>query len=124
MSSMEERIQVLQMIETGKINAQEGARLLEALDTADGPEPVKSSSGQAKWFRVRVTDKLSGKTKVNVNIPIDLARVGINMGARFVPEMGGVDMDEILSAIKHGAQGKLIEVDDEEDNEHVEIYVE
>jgi len=124
MSRMEERIQVLQMIETGKISAQEGARLLEALDATDGPEAPKMTGGRAKWFRVRVTDKLTGKTKVNVNIPIGLVKVGMNMGARFAPEMEDVDMDEIMAAIKGGAQGKLIEVDDPEDNERVEIYVE
>ena len=124
MSTREERIQVLKMIETGKISAEEGAKLLEALDQAEGPEGGLNSPGRPKWFRVRVSDKLTGKIKVNVNIPMGLVNVGMRMGARFAPEMSDVNMAEILQAVKEGASGKILEVDDEEDGEHVEIYVE
>lgn len=124
MSTREERIQVLKMIETGKISAEEGAKLLEALEQMEKPDGGLSGPGRAKWFRVRVSDKLTGKTKVNVNIPMGLVNVGMRMGARFAPEMNDVNMAEILQAVKSGASGKILEVDDEEDGEHVEIYVE
>lgn len=124
MSTTEERLQILKMIETGKISAKDGAKLLEALDQADTKASSASPPGRAKWLRVRVTDKDSGRTKVNVNIPMGLVNVGMRMGARFAPEMEDLDMGEILAAIEGGAHGKIIEVDDEEDGERVEIYVE
>ena len=124
MSTREERVQVLRMIETGKITAEEGAKLLEALEQSDGPEGGLSSPGRPKWFRVRVSDKVTGKTKVNVNIPMGLVSVGMRMGARFAPEMSDVNMAELMQAVKAGASGKILEVDDEQDGEHVEIYVE
>ena len=40
------------------------------------------------------------------------------------PELEDVDFDDIIEQIKSGAQGKIIEVEDVEDGERVEIYVE
>lgn len=123
MSTAEERMQILKMIEARQINAEEGAQLLAALDKA-----VKGSQaapqGAPRWFRVRVTDLRTGKNKVNVNIPMGLVNVGIKMGARFAPEVEGLDVDQITRAIREGAQGKIIDVEDEEDAERVEIFIE
>lgn len=126
MATTEERLQILKMIENGKISAAEGADLLRALDRdSRGPvaEPLKGASSP-RWFRVRVTDTVSGRHKVNVNIPMGLVNVGIKMGARFAPEVEGVDYNEILEAIRSGQQGKILDVTDEEDGERVEIFVE
>jgi len=77
-----------------------------------------------RWFRIRVTDLETGKSKVNVNLPMSLVNVGIKMGARFAPEVEGVDFDEVVEQIRSGAQGKIIDVEDVQDGERVEIYVE
>jgi hypothetical protein len=126
MASTEERMQILKMIEEGKISAAEGADLLRALDQdTKNPknEPLKGASSP-RWFRVRVTDMSSGRNKVNVNIPMGLVNVGIKMGARFAPEMEGVEYQQIMEAIKSGQQGKVMDVTDDESGERVEIFVE
>lgn len=126
MASIEERMQILKMIEDGKISASEGAELLRALDTSKSSnsyEPLKGASS-ARWFRVRVTDTASGQRKVNVNIPIGLVKVGIKMGARFAPDIEGVDYQDIMEAIRSGQQGKIFEALDDEGGERVEIFVE
>jgi len=126
MASIEERMQILKMIEDGKISASEGAELLRALDTSKNNtsyEPLKGASSP-RWFRVRVTDTTSGQHKVNVNIPIGLVKVGIKMGARFAPDMEGVDYQDIMDAIRSGQQGKIFEALDDEGGERVEIFVE
>lgn len=122
----EERLQVLKMIEQGLITAQEGARLLNALEESSAPpEKTTTSSSKPRWFRVRVTDIRSGKSKVNVNIPWGLVNVGIRMGARFAPEIEDMDLTQLLKEIEEqGRQGKIIDVEDEEDGERVEIFVE
>jgi hypothetical protein len=53
-----------------------------------------------------------------------LVNFGMKMGARFAPEMESMDLDEVMKAVKDGAQGKIVEVEDDEDGEKVEIYVE
>jgi hypothetical protein len=65
---------------------------------------------------------------VSVNLPLGLVNVGLKMGARFVPEMGELDVNELMgeinAAIQEGTQGKIIDVEDHEDGERVEIFVE
>lgn len=126
MATTEERLQILKMIEEGKISAADGADLLRALDRdnrSPAVEPLKGSSSP-RWFRVRVTDTASGRHKVNVNIPMGLVNVGIKMGARFAPEVEGVNYDDLMEAIRSGQQGKILDITDEEDGERVEIFVE
>jgi hypothetical protein len=122
MASVEERMQILKMIEEGKISAEEGARLLQALSA--GPKTPRPAGGEPRWFRVRVTDLDTGKNKVNVNIPMGLVNVGMKMGARFAPNVEGLNFEEIMEAIRSGAQGKIVDVVDDEDGERVEIFIE
>lgn len=82
-------------------------------------------SSSAKWFRVRVTDLTTGKSKANVKIPASLANFGMKMAAKFAPDsIEGLDMDQIMAAMKDGGESKLVDVEDEEKGEHVEIFVE
>lgn len=127
MASTDERMQILNMVAEGKITADEGARLLSALEPdRKKKETVASMTtpSRPRWFRVRVTDLETGKNKVNVNLPMSLVDVGTRMGARFAPELEDVDFEDIIEQIKSGAQGKIIEVEDSEGGERVEIYVE
>src|SRR5512143_3222960 len=113
MASAEERLQILKMIQDGKITAEEGAKLLQALsagsksDKRGTPPPVHGAS-DPRWFRVRVTDTRSGKNKVNVNIPMGLVNVGLRMGARFAPNIDSVNYDDLMTAIKSGQSGKVL----------------
>jgi hypothetical protein len=127
MASAEERMQILKMIQEGKITAEEGAKLLQALSASKADKRSPSSTtvgGDARWFRVRVTDLASGKNKVNVNIPMGLVNVAIKMGARFAPNIEGANYEEMVQAIKSGASGKIIDVTDDQDGERVEIFIE
>ena len=123
MSLRDERMQILNMIQNGQISAEEGAKLLAALQ-AGAKESDEPAQKEPRWFRVRVTDLKTGKSKVNMNIPMTLVDVGMRMGARFIPEGKDEDYQELGAAIRRGALGKIIDVEDEEDGEHVEIYVE
>lgn len=124
MATTEERLRILKMIEDKQITAEEGAKLLAALRTSNSEGAQRDDASKARWLRVRVTDRATGKLKVNVNIPVGLIDVGLKMGARFAPDMNGLDLNAIQAAIKGGMQGRIIEVDDEEDDERVEIFVE
>ena len=128
MATVEERMKVLKMIEEGRISAEDGAKLLAALSdsrkTASAGAMGLSSGSEARWFRVRVTDLATGKTKVNVNIPMGLVNVGIKMGARFAPGLETEQMEALAEALRTGAIGKIVDVSDEESGEHVEIFVE
>ena len=129
MANMEERMKILKMIEEGKIGADDGAKLLAALsDSRRGmpapPRPPGMGGGTARWLRIRVTDIRSGRSKASVQIPLALVDAGMKIGAHFAPEVEGVDMANVMDALRAGVTGKIIDVTDEEDGEHVEIFVE
>ncbi len=131
MPTSEERMRVLRMIEEGKISAEEGTRLLKAIEKSSkkpgrrpsGPQPSASGESSGRWMRLRVSDTDSGRTKVNMTLPLGLVSMGLQVGARFVPEVNNLDVTQIRDALRSGVPGKILEVMDE-DGELVEIFVE
>jgi len=126
MATAEERMRILKMIREGKISAEEGAKLLSALgeNQKNTRKPSVRAGGGARWFRVRVTDMTTGKTKTSVNIPLGLMEWGMQIGAQFAPEVKNFDLDQLREALQSGIEGKIVDVMDEEDGEHVEIFIE
>ena len=125
MASVEERLKILKMIEEGKLTAEEGTKLLAALSQKKaGPPRPPGMPGGAKWLRVRVTDMRTGRSKASVQIPLALVDAGMKIGAHFAPEVEGVDMSNVMEALRAGVIGKIIDVTNDEDGEHVEIFVE
>jgi SHOCT-like protein len=125
MASVEERMKILKMIEEGKLSAEEGTKLLAALNVKRPPSPrTPGMPGGPRMLRIRVTDTRTGRSKASVQIPLALVDAGLKIGAHFAPEVEGVDMSNVMEALRSGVTGKIIDVTDEEDGEHVEIYVE
>jgi hypothetical protein len=122
MTIAEERLQVLKMIQSGQITAEEGIRLLEALeDRPREPRPSGRVKGPSQ-LRVRVTDLQSGRQKIDMAMPWRLVNVGLNMGARFARDE--IQVEELVEAVQAGAEGKIVDVVDAEDGERIEIFVE
>ena len=129
MATSEERVKILKLIQDGKISADQGVLLLEALHD---PRKDKPGSGlgttkgapAARWFRVSVTDTDTGKVRVNVRLPVNLITAGVKMGARFSPEVEGLDVEKLMVLIKAGEIGKIVDVFDAKDGEHVEVFLE
>jgi len=128
MANSEERMKILKLIEEGKISADEGSKLLAALSdnrrSIPMPPRPPGSGGGARMLRVRVTDVRTGRSKASVQIPLALVDAGLKIGAHFAPEVEGVDMSNVMEALRMGITGKIIDVVDEDDGEHVEIFVE
>jgi hypothetical protein len=119
-------MKILKMIEEGKLSAEEGTKLLAALSGPRVPNPPRPPGmpGTPRWLRIRVTDVRTGRSKASVQIPLALVDAGMKIGAHYAPEVEGVNMSNVMEAIRSGVTGKIIDVTDEEDGEHVEIYVE
>ena len=121
MATAEERLKILDMVREGKISPEEGARLLQALQSGG----KKAAGGRdPRWLRVRVTDLRTGQAKVNVNIPMSLVNVGIKMGARFAPTSVDFNYGEVMEAIKSGTTGKIVDMEDQTEGERIEIWSE
>ncbi len=128
MASSEERMRILKMIQDGVISAEDGIRLLDSIEQSvrrekDG-QPIEEAGRTAKFFRVRVTDTNSGKARVNVRLPVSVLSAGMKMGARFSTEIQGLDPSDLMQFIREGTIGKIVDVFDEKDGEHVEVFLE
>jgi len=128
MVSTEERLKILKMIQENKITADEGIKLLEAIDSPVtttrnmGPQVVPGR--EPKFLRIHITDTRTGRPRVNIRLPISVINAGFKMGAKFSPEVQGLDADQLLGFVKAGVTGQVVDIQDEEDGEHVEIYLE
>jgi len=125
MATAKERMEILKMVQSGQVSAEEGARLLEALQESAETRPglaMPERTRQPRRLRVRVSDLETGRNKVNIDLPWNLINVGMHMGARFAPEE--IDLEEVMQALEAGTEGKIVDVEDAEDNERVEIFVE
>ncbi|PKO11801.1 MAG: hypothetical protein CVU39_27440 [Chloroflexi bacterium HGW-Chloroflexi-10] len=128
MATSEERMRILKMIQDGAISAEDGIRLLDSIDQSekrDARGETEVETGRtARFFRVSVTDTQTGKARVNVRLPVSVINAGIKMGARFSPEVEGLNHQELLQFIRSGTIGKIVDVYDEKDGEHVEVFLE
>lgn len=122
MATSEERLKILQMVQEGKISAADGAKLLEALTKGAGGAVASAAGvgGEGRYIRVRVTNLITGKNKVSVNLPLSLVDAGLNIASNFVPDVAN---SKVREAIQSGLTGKIVEVMDDEDQELVEIYI-
>ncbi len=122
MSTSDERIRILKLIEAGQISAEEGARLLETLEH-DASRP-RAATARARSLRIQVTDLATRRQKANVVIPISLVGVGLKLGARLFPRATAEVADDIRRAIDVGEAGRIFDMQDLEENERIEIVIE
>ncbi len=124
MATTEERMKILKMIDEGKITAEEGAKLLSTLTESRksvAKPSLRTSVSGARWLKIRVTDMVTGKSKATVNLPLSMVDAGLNIASKYAPDIA---FEELVEAINAGAEGKIIDVQDEVDDEHVEIFIE
>jgi hypothetical protein len=136
----EEGKQVLKLLAEGKIDVEQAYRLLRALgDVEEGaPRPPRApipptppnqpmqqgtQGGRGRILRIRVTE--DGEQKVNVAIPLAIARIGkmkLASSGLVRGHLGkfGIDLDELLRSVDF--PGKIVDIADDEDR--VEIFVE
>ena len=136
----EEGKQVLQLLAEGKIDVEQAYRLLRALGDVEEatprpprapfapcpptpPVPPAGPGARGRILRIRVTE--DGEQKVNVAIPLAIARVGkmkLASSGLVRGHLGkfGIDLDELLRSVDF--PGKIVDIADDEDR--VEIFVE
>ena len=137
----EEKLKVLNMIAEAKISAEEGAKLLDALDKKDAKqsEPVvqNKEKGNINYLFVDISPKTdANKEKVHVKVPLALVRAGVNIASMLpvdVQDKVNSAMDEKgmkfdLSSIKPENIEELIqaleemEVNIDSDDHTVRVY--
>lgn len=119
--AVSEQQRILQMVAEGKLTAEEGAKLIEAVGESERAAAEAQGAGPgARFIRIRVYDGHTGKPKVSANVPIALA----DLALRFIPREYEVDTKAVLAALRSSGAGKILEVEDEDSGHRVEIVIE
>ncbi len=139
----EERMRILDMIASGKITAQEGATLLEAINSGARKEtpwphlewphhhqhhwggPQGEWGEKSRLLRIRVTDNKSDKPVVNISLPVAMLKWSEKMGKMgkaFSKKFKNIFID--VENIDEIAEGKIAEALDDKSDKKVEVWVE
>ena len=126
----QERLQVLRMIDGGKITAEEGFQLLKVLEPAK-VEPARAHPTsrslevlRGKLVRLHVIDLDSGRSKATAAVPLRLLEVGLRIATHYAPGLKNLNPDNLLDALAEEGEGRIIEVLDEEKRVRVEVLIE
>lgn len=92
-------------------------------ETAWDEYPIQGNGQKPRWLRIRVRNLDTGRDKVSINMPLGLVTFGLRIARRFDADLGELDVDEMMAMVKQGERGLLVDVQDEEDQEHVQIYL-
>lgn len=117
--------EILDRLAAGEISADEAAELLRRPGRPFAGTPKAGDAPPAGGrLRVRVSSLHTGRTRVNVNVPLTWVEAGMKLGACYDPGLARLDFDEIVEEIRSGAGGKIVDVEDLEDGERVEVFLE
>lgn len=128
----EEIAKVLTMVQDGKLSAEEGSELIQALKEKESPTAtIKSLDYMDRMLKVRVTSEEGDK--VNVNLPLRLIKVALKSGlniasaipesAKYVKNINTLDVDLILKAIDEELSGPIVEVESQ-NGDKVSVVIE
>jgi len=121
----DDRLRILEMIQSKTITAAEGADLLKALDDADEKlQPMKRKNA-FKMFKIKILS--NDGDKVNVQIPVEFAKVALKSGKGTlkIDKLNDIDLDvdAILEMVDSGMLGKIVDIQSA-DGDIVEIVIE
>ncbi|QBD81544.1 hypothetical protein EPA93_38480 [Ktedonosporobacter rubrisoli] len=126
-ASKEERDRVLSLVEAGQVTAAEASQLLDTLESeGDILYERALERPQKRIVRLQVTSPGARARRVHVTatIPISLLKVSLRLGTQMMPQLNSRAMHDLLQAIEHGETGRLLDVQDLEQGERLEVFVE
>ncbi len=126
----QEKLKILDMIQSKVITPSEGAELLGALDKDEKIEAKSLKKAAFKMFKIKINS--GDGDKVNIQIPLEFAKVALKsqnkrgkvMKLDKLNDMDlDIDFDAILDMIESGTVGKIIDIESA-DGDKVEIVIE
>ncbi len=122
--SEEKRI-ILEMVKDGKISVDEAEQLLEKANPGDSIDDttVAKKPSSKKFLRIRVTEE--DEVKVNIKIPMALAKVGLKFIPKGKLKVNGeqISADQIMQMIQDGSEGEIVNIDTEDKGKNVKVTI-
>ncbi len=120
-ASRDERDRILNLVEEGRVTADQAAQLLDALDGES-----EHSGERARVLRVRVTTLNSRQQKINMaaTLPLSLIRVSLRLGMQLLPQLSNTALEDLVRTIDSRSAGRLLDLQDLDTGERLEIFVE
>jgi hypothetical protein len=114
---------VLRLVSEGHLRPEDAGPILDALANRSPrpPDPpptdpsTPNSEGPARALRIEVRE--SGRTVVNLRVPLSLGRAAINR----VPGISELTSERIREAIAAGIKGSILEAEDEDGGVRISI---
>lgn len=136
----EERLQILRLVETGRVTPDQAAELMRALapssSPAPGPAPAQLSTSRdgyflaadsagegPRWLRIRVTDP-AGRSTADVQVPLSIVRVALRIGARWIPQLRALDPNWVMETLRLRAGRPVFTFKDASEGDRVVVSVE
>jgi len=132
----EERLQILRLVESGRVTPDQAAELMRAMSparpaeraelstTRDGYFLAADSAGEGpRWLRIRVTDP-AGRSTADVQVPLSIVRVALRVGARWIPQLRALDPSWVMETLRMRAGRPVFTFKDASEGDRVVISVE
>lgn len=125
---MNEKMEILTMLQEGKITADEAERLLEALGTEESNNSMRITHTPKKGEKPKMIkiEVRSDEDTVDINVPLSLAK----FGTAFVQTAGikdetvsDINFEQIFVEAEKGTIGNIVDIKSKS-GETVKIYIE
>ena len=115
---------VLRLVSEGHLSAGEAGPILDALadrvprpPPPPPPDPIPSEGGDRPATALRVQVHESGRSIVNLRVPLALGRAAISR----VPGISELTSERVREAIAAGIKGTILEVDEDGDSVRISL---
>jgi MFS family permease len=111
-SVVDQRLRILELLETGQINAESAAKQLAAVPDSHWARLAPAPAGSAsRHLRIRVNDLSTGAMKVDLHLPMGVVNTVLHMGGQFSAELDEFDSHNLRELItkssENGGHGEM-----------------
>lgn len=122
MTTAEERLTILKMLEAGTISTDEARQLLAALAGNRGARTAPDR--ELRSLRIRFRDAATGREKYLATVPLPVLDTVLQWGGGIATRIPNEQLQSVLSAVRAGQAGKILDFFDEDSGDRIEVFIE